>query len=146
MIIGWILSIIAMITTLVSHLEHSTALQLRLLAIERDAHAAFVAAEKNLQQCEAQLSNSTSLVALHAYDASTACEMVVVDANAIGELIRITAVGSAAPTKPIDSNLLRLQQTTLESMVYRDKRNHSIQRLSWRVLWPVTQSTLSKPH
>ena len=146
MIIAWILSLIVMITAVVSNVEHSTALQLRLLAIEKAAHAAFVAAEKNLHQCEAQLSNSTSLVALHAYDANTACEMVVVDANAIGELIRITAVGSATPTKPTDSNLLRLQQTTLESMVYRDKRNHSIQRLSWRVLWPVTQSTLSKPH
>jgi Tfp pilus assembly protein PilX len=146
MIIAWILSLMAIITAVVSNVEHSTALQLRLLAIEKAAHAAFVAAEKNLQQCETQLSNAALLTVLNTQDANTACEMVVVDANAIGELIRITAVGSAAPTKPIDSNLLRLQQTTLESMVYRDKRNHSIQRLSWRVLWPVTQSTLSKPH
>ena len=146
MIIAWILSLMAIITAVVSNVEHSTALQLRLLAIEKAAHAAFVAAEKNLQQCETQLSNAALLTVLNTQDANTACEMVVVDANAIGELIRITAVGSAAPKKPIDSNLLRLQQTTLESMVYRDKRNHSIQRLSWRVLWPVTQSTLSKPH
>jgi len=146
MIIAWILSLIVMITAVVSNVEHSTALQLRLLAIEKAAHAAFVAAEKNLHQCEAQLSNSTSLVALHAYDASMACAVTVVDTNAVGELIRITAVGSAAPTKPIDSNLRHTQQTTLESMVYRDKRNHLIQRLSWRVVWPATQSAQRKSH
>jgi hypothetical protein len=146
MIIAWILSLIAMIAAVVSNVEHSTALQLRLLAIEKAAHAAFVAAEKNLHQCETHLSNTALLTALNTYDANTACEMVVVDANGIGELIRITAVGSAAPTKPIDSNLRHAQQTTLESMVYRDKRNHLIQRLSWRVVWPATQSAQRKPH
>ncbi|MDP3122690.1 hypothetical protein [Polynucleobacter sp.] len=46
MIIACILSIIAIVTTLVINLEHSTALQIRLLAIEQEAHTAFVAAEK----------------------------------------------------------------------------------------------------
>jgi hypothetical protein len=45
MIIAWILSILAIITTLVINLEHGAALQIRLLAIEQEAHAAFAAAE-----------------------------------------------------------------------------------------------------
>lgn len=151
MIIAWIISLITIITTVVSHLEHSTALQMRLLAIEKDAHAAFVAAEKNLQQCEAQLSNAqlsnaTLLTVLNTPDASTACNVSVVDTNATGDLIRITAVGSAVPQKPIQPYLRAAPQSTLESVLYRDKRDHSIKRLSWRVLWSVTQPVQRKAH
>ena len=146
MIIAWIISLITIITTAVSHLEHSTALQMRLLAIEKDAHAAFVEAEKNLQQCEAQLSNTTLLTVLNTPDASTTCEVTVVDANTTGELIRITAVGSAVPQKPIQPYLRAAPKSTLESVLYRDKRDHSIKRLSWRVLWSVTQPVQRKDH
>ena len=51
MIMAWVLSMIAIITTLVINLEHSTALQIRLLAIEQEAYTAFVAAEKQLDRC-----------------------------------------------------------------------------------------------
>lgn len=146
MIIAWIISLIAIITTVVSQLEHSTALQMRLLAIEKAAHAAFVAAEKNLQQCEAQLSDATPRTAPNTDNASTACEVTVVDANARGELISITAVGSAAPSKPTEPNLHPAPQTQLESVLYRDKRDHVIKRLSWRVLWSVTQPVQRKAH
>ena len=140
MIIVWVLSIIAIMTSLVINLEHSTALQIRLLAIEEEAHTAFVAAEKQLDQCEAQLSTATPLTILNTDDASAACDITVVDANAIGELMRIRAVGSGVPKNPIptDSNLTK--QFQLESMVYRDKRDHTLKRLSWRVLWSATQS------
>lgn len=146
MIIAWIISLIAIITTLVSHLEHSTALQMRLLVIEKAAHAAFVAAEKSLHQCEAQLNNAALLKALNTHNASTACDVTVIDANATGELIRITAVGSAASPKPLYPNLRPAPQSTLESMVYRDKRDHTIKRLSWRVLWSVAQPVQRKAH
>ena len=146
MIIAWIISLIAIITTVVSHLEHSTALQMRLLAIEKDAHAAFVAAEKNLQQCEAQLSHATLLTTPNTHDASTTCDVTVIDADARGELIRITAAGSAAPQKAIQPNLRAATQSTLESVLYRDKRDHTIKRLSWRVLWSVTQPAQRKAH
>ena len=141
MIIAWILSIIAIVTTLVIHLEHSTALQIRLLAIEQEAHTAFVAAEKQLDQCEAQLSNAISLTLLNENDASTACDISVVDANAIGELIRIRALGNASPKNPMPPMSNHATQTQLEIMVYRDKRDHILKRLSWRVVWLATGST-----
>jgi hypothetical protein len=140
MIVAWILSLIAMITALVSNLEHSTALQIRLLAIEQEAHIAFVAGEKQLDQCEAQLSIATPLTVKNAHDASTACDITVVDANAIGELIRIRALGSGVPINPIPTESNQTKQFQLESMVYRDKRDHTLKRLSWRVLWSATQS------
>jgi Tfp pilus assembly protein PilX len=140
MIIAWVLSIIAIVTTLVINLEHSTALQIRLLAIEQEAHTAFVAAEKQLDQCEAQLSNTTLLAVPTKDDAVTACDITVVDANAIGELIRIRALGNAVEKKSTPSDSNRATQTQLEIMVYRDKRDQTLKRLSWRVLWSAMQS------
>jgi Tfp pilus assembly protein PilX len=141
MIIAWILSIIAIVTTLVINLEHSTALQIRLLAIEREAHAAFAAVENQLDYCEAQLSNAAPLAVLTEHDAATTCDITIVDANTTGELIRVRAYGSAIPKYPTESKPTHAKQTQLESMVYRDKRDHSVRRLNWRVLWPATGST-----
>ena len=138
--IAWVLSIIAIMTSLVINLEHSTALQIRLLAIEQEAHIAFVAAEKQLDRCEAQLSTATSLAVLNTHDASAECDITVVDANAIGELIQIRAVGSGVPKNPMPPESNQTKQFQLESMVYRDKRDHTLKRLSWRVLWSATQS------
>lgn len=135
MIIVWILCMIVMVTSLVSQLGHSTALQIRLLAIEEEAHTAFVAAEDTLNQCEAQLSNAAPLAVLNAHDTSAACDITVVDANARGELIRIRARGSAVAKQPASSKLNHTKQTALESMVYRNKQDHTLERLSWRVLW-----------
>lgn len=135
MIIAWILSIIAIVTTLVINLEQSTALQIRLLAIEQTAHTAFVAAEKQLDHCEAQLSNAAPLAVLTEHDASAACDITILDANTTGELIRVRAHGSAIPKHPTESKPTHAKQTQLESMVYRDKRDHTLKRLSWRVLW-----------
>ena len=140
MIIAWVLSIIAIMTTLVINLEYSTALQIRLLAIEQEAHIAFVAAEKQLDQCEAQLSTATPLAVKNAHDASSACDITVVDANAIGELIRIRALGSGVPKNSMPTESNHTKQLQLESMVYRDKRDQILKRLSWRVLWSATQS------
>ena len=140
MIIAWILSIIAIVTTLVINLEYSTALQIRLLAIEQEAHTAFVAAEKQLDRCEAQLSNMTPLVLPSEHDVSSVCDITVVDASAIGELIRVRALGNTVAKKPRPSESTLATQTQLEIMVYRDKRDHSIRRLSCRVLWPAMQS------
>ena len=140
MIIAWVLSIIAIVTTLVINLEHSTALQIRLLAIEQEAHAAFVAAEKQLERCEAQLSNVTPLAVPTEGDAVTACDITVVDASATDELIRVRAYGSAVAKKSRPSESHLATQTQLEIMVYRDKRDHTLRRLSWRVLWSATQS------
>ena len=141
MIIAWILSIIAIMTTLVINLEHSAALQIRLLAIEQEAHAAFTAAENELNQSEAQLSNTALLDVPTTHDAGAACDITVVDANRAGELIRVRARGSAVSKHPIASKPNHPKQTQLESMVYRDKRDHSIRRLNWRVLWTATGST-----
>ena len=141
MIIAWILSIIAIVTTLVINLEHSTALQIRLLAIEQEAHTAFVAAEKQLDHCEAQLNSTTSLAVVYEDDAATTCDTTIVDANTTGELIQVRAHGSAIPKHPTLSKPNPAKQTQLESMVYRDRRDHSIRRLNWRVLWPATGST-----
>ena len=135
MIIAWILGIVAIVTTLVMNVEHSTALQIRLLAIEQEAHTAFVAAEKQLDHCEAQLSNADPLLA------STACDITVVDVNANGELIRVRSHGSAISKQAIASKPNHTKQTQLESMVYRDKRDHSMRRLNWRVLWSASLST-----
>jgi Tfp pilus assembly protein PilX len=140
MIIAWIISLIAIITTLVINLEHSAALQIRLLAIEQEAHAAFAAAENKLDQCEAQLSNAVPLVVPTAHHASAACDITVVDANARGELIQVREHGSALSKHPIASKHNHPKQTQLESMVYRDKQDHSIKRLNWRVLWSETRS------
>ena len=141
MIIAWILSIIAIVTTLVINLEHSTALQIRLLAIEREAHAAFAAAEKQLDHCEAQLNSTTSFAVVYEDDAATTCDITIVDANTTGELIRVRAHGRAIPKHPTESKPTHAKQTQLESMVYRDKRDRSIRRLNWRVLWSATGST-----
>ena len=141
MIIAWILSIIAIVTTLVINLEHSTALQIRLLAIEREAHAAFAAVEKQLDYCEAQLNSTTSVTVVYEDDAATTCDITIVDANTTGELIRVRAHGRAIPKHPTESKPTHAKQTQLESMVYRDKRDHSIRRLNWRVLWSATGST-----
>lgn len=138
MIIAWVLSMIVIISSLVGYLEHSTALQIRLLAIEQEAHAAFVAAEHKLNQCEAQLHSTSALAVPTSYDASTACEVAVVDANAIGELIRIRAAGSVT-SNPSADKAKPTKQTRLESMVYRNKQYQTIERLSWRVLWSVSQ-------
>jgi Tfp pilus assembly protein PilX len=135
MIIAWVLSIIAIMTSLVINLEHSTALQIRLLAIEQEAHIAFVAAEKQLDRCEAQLSTATSLAVLNTHDASAECDITVVDANAIGELIRIRALGNAEPKNPTPTESNQTKQFQLESMIYCDKRDRTLNRLSWRVLW-----------
>ena len=140
MIIAWILSIIAIVTTLVINLEHSTALQIRLLAIEQEAHTAFVAAEKQLDRCEAQLSNTTPPAVTTEDDTVTACDITVVDASATGELIRIRALGNAVIKKSTPSEFNLAKQTQLEIMVYRDKRDQTLKRLSWRVLWSAMQS------
>jgi hypothetical protein len=140
MIIAWVLSIITIMTALVINLEHSTALQIRLLAIQQEAHIAFVAAEKHLDQCEAQLSNTTPLAVLNEDDAGTPCDITVVDANARGELIRIRALGNAIPKNPMPLESNHTKQLQLESMVYRDKRDHTVKRVSWRVLSSATQS------
>ena len=139
MIIAWVLCIIVMVSGLVSQLGHSAALQIRLLAIEKEAHAAFVAAENTLNQCETQLSNATPLNGLSVHDASAACDITVVDANATGELIRIRARGSAIPKQPTPSKPNHTKQTVLESMVCRNKQDRTLERLSWRVLWSADQ-------
>ena len=141
MIIAWILSIIAIMTTLVINLEHSAALQIRLLAIEQEAHAAFAAAENELNQCEAQLSNAALPAVLNVRDAGAVCEVTIVDANARGELIRIRALGSAIPKQSTPSSSDHTKQTVLESMVYRNKQDHTLERLSWRVLWSAPQKS-----
>ena len=133
MIIAWVLCMILLVTSLVSQLGHRTALQIRLLAIEVEAHTAFAAAENALNQCEAQLGNTTPLAASNAHDANAACDITVVDANTRGDLIRIRARGSA-------------KQTALESMVYRNKRDQTVERLSWRVLWSAHQSVQRNPN
>ena len=140
MIIAWVLSIIAIMTTLVINIEHSTALKIRLLAFEQEAHTAFVAAEKELDRCEAQLSNMTPLAVPTEGDAVTACDITVVDTSATGELIRVRALGNAVVKKSRPSESTLAAQTQLEIMVYRDKRDHTLQRLSWRVLWSAMQS------
>jgi Tfp pilus assembly protein PilX len=145
MIIAWVLCMIMLVTSLVSQLGHSAALQIRLLAIEEEAHRAFVAAENKLDRCEAQLSNVIPLDVLTAHDASTACDVTIVDANARGELIRIRALGSATPKESIPSIPNNAKQTVLESMVYRNKQDHTVERLSWRVLWLVDQSVQRDP-
>jgi Tfp pilus assembly protein PilX len=144
MIIAWILNIIAIMTTLVIHLEHSAALQIRLLAIEQEAHTAFVMAETKLNQCEAQLNNMALLTVPTTHGASAACDITLVDANATGDLIRVRAHGSGVSKHPTTSKPNHAKQTQLESMVYRDKRDHSMRRLNWRVLWSATQSTKSQ--
>jgi hypothetical protein len=140
MIIAWILCMIVMVASLISQLGHSAALQIRLLAIEEEAHAAFVAAENTLNQCEAQLSGVAPLTLLNVHDSSEACDITVVDSNARGELIRIRALGSAVPKQPTSSKLNPAKQTALESMVYRNKQDETLERLSWRVLWSADQS------
>ena len=140
MIITWVLCMIVMVASLVSQLEHSAALQVRLLAIEHEAHTAFAAAENKLNQCEAQLSHAAPLALLNAHDTSAACEITVVDANSTGELIRIRAFGGAIPTQPTPSKSNHAKQTALESMVYRNKQDHTLERLSWRLLWSADQS------
>ena len=144
MIIAWVLSMVIIISGLVGYLEHSTALQIRLLAIEHQAHAAFVAAENKLNQCEAQLHSMSVLTMPTSYDASTACEVAVVDANATGELIRIRALGSVAPKQPKKFKPNPAKQTQLELMVYRNKQDHTIERLSWRVLWSISHPVQGK--
>jgi Tfp pilus assembly protein PilX len=131
---------IVMVASLVSQLEHSAALQVRLLAIEHEAHTAFAAAENKLNQCEAQLSHAAPLALLNAHDTSAACEITVVDANSTGELIRIRALGSAVPKMSTPSSPDHAKQTVLELMVYRNKRDHTLERLSWHVLWSEDQS------
>jgi hypothetical protein len=131
---------IMMVTSLVSQLGHSAALQIRLLAIEEKEHAAFVVAENTLNQCEAQLSNVVPLAVLHARDASATCDITLVDSNARGELIRIRALGSAVPKQPTSSTPNPATQTVLELMVYRNKQDDTLERLSWRVLWSADQS------
>jgi hypothetical protein len=145
MIIAWILCMILMVTGLVSQLGHSAALQIRLLAIEEESHRAFVAVENTLDRCEAQLSNVILLDVLTAHDASTACDVTIVDANARGELIRIRALGSAIPKESTASKPNHVKQTVLESMVYRNKQDHTLERLNWRVLWLVDQSVQRDP-
>ena len=137
MIIAWVLCMIVLVTSLVGQLVDSAALQIRLIAIEHEAHVAFVAAENKLNQCEAQLSDAASLAALNVYDASAACDITVVDANASGELIRIRVLESALPKQQTTSKPNHAKQTKLESMVYRNKQDHTQERLSWRVLWSV---------
>ena len=145
MIIAWILSIIAIMTTLVINLEHSTALQIRLLAIEQEAHTTFVAVEKQLDHCEAQLNSTTSLAVVYEDDAATTCDSTIVDANQAGELIRVRAHGSAIPKHPTESKPTHAKQTQLESMVYRNKQDHTVERLSWRVLWSEDQAVQRNP-
>ena len=145
MIIAWVLCMIVMVTSLVSQLGHSAALQIRLLAIEEEAHAAFVAAENTLNQCEAQLSNAAPLAVLNVHDASAACDIAVVDANTRGELIRIRALGGAVPKQPTPSKPNPAKQTVLELMVYRNKQDDTLERLSWRVLWSADQSVQRNP-
>jgi Tfp pilus assembly protein PilX len=146
MIIAWVLCMIVLVTSLVSQLGHSAALQIRLLAIEHEAHAAFVAAENKLDQCEAQLSDAAPLAVLNAHDARAACDITVVDANARGELIRIRALGSAIPKQPTPSKPNHAKQIVLESMIYRNKQTHTLERLSWRVLWSEAQSDQRSSH
>jgi Tfp pilus assembly protein PilX len=140
MIIAWVLCVIVMVTSLVSQFGHSAALQIRLLVIEQEAHAAFAAAENKLDRCEGQLRNATPLTVVNVHDASTACDVTVVDANARGELIRIRALGSAITKPPTTSKPNHAKQTLLESMVYRNKQDQTLERLSWRVLWSAGQS------
>lgn len=146
MIIAWVLSLIIIIAGAIGHLEHSTALQIRLLAIEQEAHAAFVAAEKNLQQCEVELQGTTASPVITPHEADAICEVTVVDTNTTGELIRIRAVGKAQLKNATPPNRIQAKQTQLESVVFRNKRDHTIKRLSWRVVWSGSQSDQRNSH
>lgn len=146
MIIAWVLSLIIIIAGAIGHLEHSTALQIRLLAIEQEAHAAFVAAEKNLQQCEVQLQGTTASTVITPHEADAICDVTVVDTNASGELIRIRAVGKAELKNATAPNRIQAKQIKLESMVYRNKQDHTLERLSWRMVWLGMQSDQRSSH
>ena len=144
MIIAWVLCMIMVLSGLVSQLGHSAALQIRLVVIEQEAHKAFVAAEKQLARCEAQISNTTPLALQNEDDASTACDITIVDANATAELIRIRAPRNAIPKNPIPSQSNRAKQTQMELIVYRDKQSQTIERLSWRMLPPVSSLVMCR--
>ena len=140
MIIAWVLSLIVIIAGAIGNLEHSAALQIRLLAMEQEAHAAFVTAEKNLNACEVRLQSTTASTVITPHEADAICDVTVVDTNASGELIRIRAVGKAQLKNATPPNRIQAKQIQLESMVYRNKRDHTIGRLSWRIVWSGTQS------
>jgi hypothetical protein len=146
MIIAWVLSLIVIIATAIGHLEQSTALHIRLLELEQGAHTAFVAAEKNLNQCESQLQATTASSVITPHDSNTECELILVDANTAGELIRVRAAGNAKPTYSTTLNRIQTKQTQLESMIYRNKQDHTLERLSWRVLWSGAQSDQRSSH
>ena len=144
MIIAWVLCMIMVLSGLVSQLGHSAALQIRLVVIEQEAHKAFVAAEKQLDRCEAQLGSMTPLALLNEDDASTVCDISIMDANATTELIRIRAPKNAMPNNPIPSQSSHAKQTQMELIVYRDKQSQAIERLSWRMLPPVSHVVKSQ--
>ena len=105
MIIAWVLSLLTFLSMLIIQLERLTALEVMNVNTHAEAQKGFIAAEKNLIECEQQLSNITPLV-------NSTCH-----------------IQSAGKNLWLISNK---SKPSLESLILVDEKTNIATRLNWR--------------
>ena len=105
MIIAWVLSLLTLLSMLVMQLERLAALEVMSANTYAEAQKGFIAAEKNLIECEQHLSNSTPLV-------NSTCHI-----QSAGKNLWLIS----SKSKP-----------SLETLIFLDDKTHIATRLNWR--------------
>ena len=105
MIIAWVLSLLTLLSMLIIQLERLTALEVMNVNTYAEVQKRFIAAEKNLIECERHLSNVTALVNPACYIQSAGKNLWLVSSNS---------------------------RPSLEALIFLDDKTHIATRLNWR--------------
>lgn len=105
MIIAWVISLLALLATVLGHLERLLTLETIALSTFEQSHKQFIAAEKSLLECERKLSNIAVIK-------SDGCHVQSSGKN----LWLISTKGNPS----------------IEALVLMDDKTHIATRLNWR--------------
>jgi len=105
MMIAWVLSLLTLLSMLIIQLERLTALEVMNVNTYAEAQKGFIAAEKNLIECEQHLSNITPLVNSNCHIQSAGKNLWLVSSNS---------------------------NPRLEALIFLDDKTHIATRLNWR--------------
>lgn len=105
MIIAWVLSLLTLLSMLIIQLERLAALEVMSVNTYAEAQKGFIAAEKNLIECEQHLSNIIPLVNSTCHIQSAGKNLWLVSSNS---------------------------NPSLETLIFLDDKTHIATRLNWR--------------
>lgn len=108
MILAWVISLFVMCSVLVVHLERLTALRIIQIKTMESAQSKFIAAEKSIAQCEANIQNLSAL----------------------------TDIG--CHVQPVGNNIWRItskEKPVIEIHIHVNEKTGDVRRLNWRQIF-----------